>query len=371
MASGHLTPRQKMINLMYIVFLAMVAMNVSSDVLNGFKQVEDSLSKSNESTIERNKKLYNDFQTLFESNPGKVSEWYNKAQNVKLIADSVSDFVDTLKYKIVRVADGKNADINNIKKRENTEATNFIMISPTMQNGKYLRIAIDSYKEKLTSLIGESSASTLSGYLNTEIPENAPANSHSWESAMFENIPVSAAITILTKLQSDIRNAESEAVSSLLMKVDEGDLRVNRINAFVIPASKSVIRGSKYSAQIVLAAIDSTQQPDIFINGEMLKNKDGYFETVASSAGMQKLEGYIEVPRGDGTKENLPFSTSYIVQEPTATVSNTMMNLMYAGVDNPVSISVPGIAAVNMSASMTNGTLVRNGNSWKIGRAHV
>ena len=364
MASGHLTPRQKMINLMYIVFLAMVAMNVSSDVLNGFKQVEDSLSKSNESTIERNKKLYNDFQTLFESNPGKVSEWYNKAQNVKLIADSVSDFVDTLKYKIVRVADGKNADINNIKKRENTEATNFIMISPTMQNGKYLRFAIDSYKEKLTSLIGESSASTLSGYLNTEIPENAPANSHSWESAMFENIPVSAAITILTKLQSDIRNAESEAVSSLLMKVDEGDLRVNRINAFVIPASKSVIRGSKYSAQIVLAAIDSTQQPDIFINGEMLKNKDGYFETVASSAGMQKLEGYIEVPRGDGTKENLPFSTSYIVQEPTATVSNTMMNLMYAGVDNPVSISVPGIAAVNMSASMTNGTLVRNGNSW-------
>ena len=181
---------------------------------------------------------------------------------------------------------------------------------------------------------------------------------------MFENIPVSAAVTILTKIQSDIRNAESEAVSSLMLKVDAGDLRVNRINAFVIPSSKSVIRGSKYSAQIVLAAIDSTQQLDIFINGEMLDNKDGYFETVASAAGIQTLEGYIEVPRADGTKENLPFNTSYIVQEPTATVSNTMMNLMYAGIENPVSISVPGIAAVNMSASMTNGTLVRNGNSW-------
>ena len=95
MASGHLTPRQKMINLMYIVFLAMVAMNVSSDVLNGFKQVEDSLSKSNESTMERNNKLYSDFEILKETNPDKASEWYDKAQTVRLMADSVSTLIAT------------------------------------------------------------------------------------------------------------------------------------------------------------------------------------------------------------------------------------------------------------------------------------
>ena len=364
MASGQMTPRQKMINLMYIVFLAMVAMNVSSDVLNGFKHVEDSLSITNKSTMERNQKLYSEFESLKESNPEKASEWYNKAQQVRLHADSLYSFIDTLKYKIVRTADGKKADVNNIKRRDNNEATNFIMMSPAMGQGKSLRNAIDNYRVTLSDMIGEREATALNGYLNTDIPENSPSNAHTWESAMFENIPVSAAITILTKLQSDVRNAEAEAVSSLMVRVDAGDLRVNSINAFVIPSSRSIIRGSKYSAQIVLAAIDSTQRPDIFINGERLKNHDGYFETLATSTGIQTLEGYIEVPRPDGTKENLAFNTSYIVQEPTATVSNTMMNVMYAGIDNPVSISVPGIPTANMNASMSNGTLTRTGSGW-------
>ncbi len=364
MASGQTTPRQKMINLMYIVFLAMVAMNVSSDVLNGFKHVEDSLLMTNKSTMERNQKLYSEFEVLQETNPEKASEWYNKAQEVKLQADSLYSFIDTLKYKIVRTADGKDADVNNIKRRDNNEATNFIMISPAMSQGKSLRFAIDNYRESLSEMIGDKESETLVGLLNTEVPENSPSNAHTWESAMFENIPVSAAITILTKLQSDVRNAEAEAISSLMMKVDAGDLRVNSINAFVIPSSRSIIRGSKYSAQIVLAAIDSTQRPDIFINGERLSNNEGYFETVATSVGMQTIEGYIEVPRPDGTKDNLPFNTSYIVQEPTATVSNTMMNVMYAGIENPVSISVPGIPTANMSASMSNGTLTRSGSGW-------
>ncbi|MEG0949351.1 MAG: gliding motility protein GldM [Bacteroidales bacterium] len=364
-SSNKLTPRQKMINLMYIVFLAMLALNVSSDVLNGFKQVEDSLAKSNEGTRSRNEKLYDELRLLKESNPEKASVWYAKATDLRSKTDSLYGYVENLKEQIVRYADGKDADVNNIRRRDNLEATNFIMLSPAMAEGKKLRSAIDSYRETLVSMIPGKEQSVIAGYLSTEIPENGMASGKSWQSVMFENIPVSAAVTILTKMQGDIRNAEGEALSVLKLSVDEGDLRVNRINAFVIPSSKNVMRGSKYSAQIVLAAIDSTQTPDIFVNGKKLEtDANGYYETIAGAVGTQSLDGYIEVPRADGSKEQLPFSTSYMVQEPTATVSNTMMNVMYAGIDNPVSISVPGILNSQMNASMSNGTLARSGNGW-------
>ena len=291
MASGRQTPRQRMINLMYIVFLAMIAMNVSSDVLNGFKQVEDSLTKSIKSTIDRNNKLYADFETLRESNPGKAADWYNRSASVKVMADSLYNYIEDLKYRIVREADGKDCDVNNIKKRDNLEATNFVMISPVNGEGKKLNIAIDNFRDSVNAMIAIKDHDIINGYLNTEVANEKAISGQNWASSIFENIPVSAAITVLTKLQADIRNAEGEAVSSLKQSVDEGDLRVNLINAFVIPSSRNVIRGSKYSAQIVLAAIDSTQTPDIFINGEKLNDPKGYFETVASSTGTQNIEG--------------------------------------------------------------------------------
>lgn len=94
-----------------------------------------------------------------------------------------------------------------------------------------------------------------------------------WETTLFENMPVIAAVTILTKIQSDVRYAESEALHTLINNIDEGDVRVNQLNAFVIPNSKNIMRGGKYSANIVLAAIDTTQRPAIYINGKQLLPK--------------------------------------------------------------------------------------------------
>lgn len=133
---------------------------------------------------------------------------------------------------------------------------------------------------------------------------------------------------------------------------------------FVIPTSRNVMRGSKFEAQIVLAEIDTLHEPHIFINGEPLDAEQGFYSAVATREGMQTLKGYVEVVNDGGVNEQLPFETSYFVSEPLATVSNTMMNVMYAGIDNPVSISVPGIATSQISASMTNGTLTRSGGGW-------
>ena len=173
-----------------------------------------------------------------------------------------------------------------------------------------------------------------------------------------------AAVTLLTKLQNDILYAEGEALTTLYSQIDAGDVRVNELNAFVIPQSRIVMRGGKYQANIVLAAVDTTQRPEIFINGSKLANSNGIYELGANSTGTFDYKGYLEVQHGDGSTTRHDFSSAYTVIEPMATVSATMMNVFYAGIDNPVSISVPGVPMSGISASTTNGTLTRSGDHW-------
>ena len=365
-ANNRLSPRQKMINLMYIVFLAMVALNVSSDVLAGFKHVEDALEKTNVGIQARNNKLYQEFTDIHEKNSEKAGLWYGRATDAQIRTRELYSYIDSLKLLIVRKADGEDGDVHNIENRESLEPVNYIMISPISRGGAKLREKLDAYREALVSYVPSNDAKVIEGYLSTEVPEDAIGdNTLSWESSLFENVPVSAAVTILTKLQGDVLNAEGEALSSLMKSVDRGDVRVNQLSAFVIPNSRNVMRGSRYEAQIVMAAVDSTQSPDIYIGDKLYDAQQrGYYSVVASSQGIQSLKGYLDVQKPDGTKEQLPFETTYFVSEPVATVSNTMMNVMYAGIENPISISVPGIAASQVSASMTNGTLSRGVNGW-------
>lgn len=122
------------------------------------------------------------------------------------------------------------------------------------------------------------------------------------------------------------------------------------------------MRGSRYSADIVLAAVDTTARPVIVVGGKQMGN--GHYELTATQSGSFNYSGYIEVPHGDGTVSTHPFESSYTVIEPTATVSATMMNVLYAGINNPIGISVPGVPASAVSASMTNGSLTKNGDHW-------
>ena len=360
--NSRLSPRQKMINLMYIVFLAMVAMNVSGDVLEGFKHVEDALDASNAGAQSRNQKLYQEFDLAREKNPEKVSRWYGHAQEVRTSAEQLVAFIDSLKLEIVRNADGEDGDPAHIENRENLEAVNQVMLSPINGKGVSLRKRIEAYKEQLIAFLPEADARIVANYLNTAKTGSTFA---SWENQMFENIPVAAAVTILAKLQGDVRNAEGQAVESLMQSVDRGDVRVNQVSAFVIPNSRNVMRGSVYEAQIVMAAVDTTQTPTIYIGDKPYNPaKQGYYSVTAGREGIQTLQGYLEVDKPDGTVEKLPFESTYFVSEPVATVSNTMMNVMYAGIDNPLSISVPGVAAGQVSASMTNGTLTRTASGW-------
>ena len=303
--NNRLSPRQKMINLMYIVLTAMLALNVSSDVLNGFRQVEDGLERSTSNASLQNAALYQKLADFNSQNPEKGGPWYKKSLEVRKQTTSLYNYIDSLKNVIVKKADGKDGDVNNIEHQDDLEAASYIMLSPAQKQGSRLRKEIDEYRGLISSLMTDSvKRAAIENYLSTEIHSgsNRLQNPAMWETTLFENMPVIAAVTILTKIQSDVRYAESEALHTLINNIDEGDVRVNQLNAFVIPNSKNIMRGGKYSANIVLAAIDTTQRPNIFVNGKQLPEESkGLYEVFCGSTGIFDFEGYLEVPRGDGT----------------------------------------------------------------------
>ncbi|MBD5180205.1 MAG: gliding motility protein GldM [Bacteroidales bacterium] len=371
--NNRLSPRQKMINLMYIVLTAMLALNVSSDVLNGFTQVEDGLKRTNENVEQRNAAIMDALKAFSEQNPDKGGPWYAKATEVRENTRELFELVDSLKHLIVMKADGKDGDVNNISNRDDLESAAVVMLNPTNQRGRRLRLDIDAYREYITTLIADpAKRKSIEAALSTD-PVNTPGvNAESlWEEAKFDNQPVVAAVTLLTKLQNDIKYAEGETLATLMDNVDAGDVRVNELNAFVIPQSRFVMRGGKYQANIVLAAVDTTQRPSIYVNGSLLANNHGTYETVAGASGNYDYKGYLEVPHGDGTVTRHEFESSYTVIDPTATVSATMMNVLYAGIDNPISISVPGVANTGVTATISNGTLTRQGDHWIARPANV
>ena len=364
---NRMSPREKMINLMYIVLTAMLALNVSSEVLNGFSQVEDGLSRSNRAITARNLALYGQLQAFNEKNPEKGKMWLDKATEVVGATDGLYNYIDSLKLEIVRHADGEDADVHNIRNRDNMDAASEVMLTATGGKGKALKARIDQYRQYVTSFLEDpEKRKSLETALSTVPPKTAKydISKKTWEDFMFDNMPCIAAITLLTKLQNDVRYAEGEVLNQMLTNVDLGDLRVNLVNAYAIPDSRIVMRGTKYKAQIVLAAIDTTQRPTVYINGGRLANSNGIYEVGTGKAGKYDYSGWIEVLGRDGSVTRRDFKSSYTVIDPLATISATMMNVLYAGINNPISIAVPGVPQNSISATMTNGSLTKSGEGW-------
>ncbi len=352
------SPRQKMINLMYVVLMAMLALNVSTEVLNGFSIVEESLNRTTGNSAKENLAIYEDFEIQMKANPQKTKEWYDKAMRVRHMSDSLFNLADALKLAIVQEADGKDGDVHSIRNKEDLEAANQVMLSPSGGRGQELYDAINSFRQRMLSMVSdEKQRQIIASNLTTEIPENAVTLGRNWQEYMFESMPAAAAVTLLSKLQSDVRYAEGEVLHTLVQNIDVKDIRVNALEAFVIPNSQTIVRGNKFSAHIVMAAVDTTQVPDIYIGNQKVELQDNLYERICGSTGDFTLAGYMETVNGNGDRIRRDFSQKYTVVDPSATVSADLMNMLYAGYNNPISVSVPGVPLTKIQATMTNGTL--------------
>ena len=352
------SPRQKMINLMYVVLMAMLALNVSNEVLNGFSIVEESLLRTTANAIKANQSIYDDFEEQMKKNPQKVKQWYDRSQKVKQMSDDLYNLAADLKLAIAIEADGSDGDPKNLRNKEDLEAANQVMLSPSRGRGQELFDAVNNYREQMMKMVtDEELRKNLSSNLMTAIPEKQKTLGKNWQEYMFESMPAAAAVTLLSKLQSDVRDTEGEILHTLVSNIDVKDIRVNSLNAFVIPNAQTVVRGDKFSAHIVMAAIDTTQVPQIFIGDKEVDLPDGLYETVTGRTGDFTLAGHIQMVNGNGEVIKRDFEQKYTVVDPSATVSADLMNVLYAGYNNPLSVSVPGVPVNKVQATMTGGTL--------------
>jgi gliding motility-associated protein GldM len=331
-------------------------------VLNGFSIVEESLKRTTQNASLENQVIYDDFAVQMKKNPQKVKQWYDKSQKVKQMSDDLYNLADELKLAIVQEADGSDGDVQNIRNKEDLEAANQVMLSPNRGRGKELYNAIINYRTQMLSMVtGYHQKKMIASNLSTDIPANAQTMGKNWQEYMFESMPAAAAVTLLSKLQSDVRYAEGEVLHTLVSNIDVKDIRVNALDAFVIPNSQTIVRGDKFSARIVMAAVDTTQKPQIFIGGKEVNLPGGLYETVTGRTGDFTLSGFIQVENGNGELLKRSFEQKYTVVDPSATVSADLMNVLYAGYSNPLSVSVPGVPVNKVQATMTGGTLQPTG----------
>jgi gliding motility-associated protein GldM len=362
------TPRQKMIGMMYLVLTAMLALNVSADILNGFDMVNSSLKNSIVNSSARNQGLYNDMQALYDLNPTKVGEWLEKANKVKEESDKMYNTLQEFKIGIIALADGKKADPegNVILKRDDTNVSGeYAEVGTTKERGNQLKVAIDNYREFVESMFGNDSLHTkiYDAMFNTDpVKKKVDEPAISWIENTFANMPAVAVITMLSKYQSDVRNTEAELIQYFIQQQDAGDFRVNKIQARLIPDSKNVMQGGKYRAEIALMAVDTTKVPTYYIGDRQLES--AIVEIPCGQIGTFPISGRLEMIDQYGAVQSYEFEDQYMVSAPVATVANVDMNVVYKGYDNRMEISVPGVAASQLRVSATGASMTKSGNQY-------
>jgi gliding motility-associated protein GldM len=409
MAHGKETPRQKMIGMMYLVLLALLALNVSKEVLDAFAVLDSGLVSTIETLEAANYKIILDFESQYETNAVKVGPWQDKARIVHEKAQAIFDFIQDKKIEIIKKSDGKNApsiqnrkiDGNLIEGRDKTDTPAFIMIGDNNDKaGKELHNMIDNLKDYLITQVvttedAEAIRESIKSGLNTEPKagkKHGGTEIHKWETEHFEHLPLSGVITIMSGLQINVRNAESEALRYLYRQIDAGSFKFNRLNATIIPNSNYIIKDNDYNAQVFLAASDTTASPKIYVtesqspydstidNGIVsYKLRSGLkYDTIpvhkgtgkgiyirrGSSIGSRYWGGIVELTGPDGTKITKPFKQNYLVAEGAVTVAPTKMNVFYLGVDNPVDVSVAGIQPDKITIDVTNAKVFKQGDSY-------
>ena len=386
------TPRQKMINMMYLVLLAMMALNVASEVLDAFRVVDSSLMQTLKSVDLKNDQLYASFAQAYEENPAKVQEWKAKSDQVKSLADSLMLKITNLKEELVLESGGTNiadedlsfdgnseksfvinaqGDTIVLKKDDELNVPSEIMIR--LKKAEDLKADIIKVKEAFLSILEEDSPirATIMQELNTSDPKvtlKEGAEKRTWEIEHFDSKPLIAVITLLSKIQIDVQNAESNILSYLYSQIDASSFKFNKLGARVIAKSSYVLEGDVYKAEVFLAAEDTTQHPVILVNGNPLKIVDGkgIYEVPATSSGTFKWGGIIKYKTPDGNFKNYDFEEEYQVSKPSVTISPTKMNVFYMGVPNPISVSVPGVPSENLEVSLTNGRIEKNGKDFLV-----
>ncbi len=416
MAGNNLSPRQKMIGMMYLVLTAMLALNVSKEILDAFENVNGGLVRTTQNFSSKNDEVYSAFSLAAETNPAKAGPWRDKAFSVKSQSDSIVDFIQSLKFEMIMMADKKvtfdgqetpfekvaYSDIpDNLKFREmigivsksDRDRTGDLMVNQMF--GDLLQTSLESYRDSMKSLtVGapsiQSALSTT--FLFKDKKAKYGSGNVNWVNRNFLDMPLVAAVTILSKIQAEVRNAEADVIKFLQQEIDAGSLKFTSAEGIQIAPSNYIFKGDSFKADVFIAAKDTTQNPVILI-GDYELNEDGKYQMVGDhdtiqvkagkgkyavktfQEGYKKWGGLIAMKTEAGTKM-YPFKGEYQVAGQSFVVSPTKMNVLYIlanyplkddAMGNPIDVSVPGVSKDKISVSCDNGTIKKvAGGGWEV-----
>ena len=392
MANVKLPPRQKMINMMYLVLTAMLAMNVSKEVLDAFAVLDADLVRSEQAHVQRSQVEYAAFADAAQKFPDRYRSLNEQAQVVRLSADSLVAHIEQVKLNALAEAEGrtaseligKNAEgrdslmsLMHIEAKDDRDVITRALVGSEPAEPKEgegsaneIKRRIGEFRDHLKSLCAAQRpelAASLDLLFMLDGGRDASGTWNNWESLNFYEVPLAAGIAHLSKLQADIRSAENDVVKQLYRSATNEVRVMSNVASAVIPRSTVVMVGDDFEASVFLAAYDEKNRARIDLNGSgdlpIGPDGKGKLRIKATSVGEHTAKGTIHY-QGPKGMEEYPYSVTYQVMAPLLVASPTKMNVLYRGVANPIEFSVPGVTAENVRPSLTNGTVARGPQGW-------
>ena len=382
MSGGKETPRQKMIGMMYLVLTALLALNVSKEILNAFVIVENGLNTTNKVFDGKNGVLYAKFTQSLSDNKANAQHFYDKAQEIKQKSIDLCKIVDDIRsdlyLKVQKLPSKQVADtfqLAMLDSKDNYDIPTHYLLGDNPEEpaadvpAMKLKNAIKTFKEEILKTPKGLTPEQAKSYekeiksvklgLNIDdVYSTADEKKEHWEFNNFDHTTMAADMCIFAGIKNDIKNAESDVVGLLLKSISAQDFSFDAVEAKVVAPTSYINAGEDYTADIFVSAHSSTQNPEVKITGGPdvpVTNGVGKFVVHTGAEGLQEYSGVINVKGPDGTNKPYPFSGSYMVAKPSMAVSPTKMNVFYIGVENPVDISVAGAAPTDVTPSLQGG----------------
>lgn len=358
-------PRQKMINMMYLVLTALLALNVSSEILNAFKTVNHSLENTNVTVNKSTETILASLEqkTHEPATAIKAAIWYPKATQVQGFSKDVYSFIQGLKDQILREAGGDPNKPDQKFKEDNLDIATRIMVEKGQ--GPKLLAMLAKYKKDVLG-VDQSIDSAFKDALpiNLDKPVSKNRAAKTWEGAYFHMVPTVAALTILSKFQNDIKTSENRVVQFCHNKVGEVAVRFDTYAAIVGQNSNYLMPGQELEITAGVGAFSTGAKPVITIGGQtMTVGTEGTASSKLAGGGVGAHSVPVKITYTDqeGKLQTIEKNVAYTVGMANASIALDKMNVLYVGVDNPVSIAASGGGDDKVQASISNGTLEKVG----------
>ena len=367
MAGGKLTPRQKMINLMYLVFIAMLAMNMSKEVLSAFGLMNEKFEASNLTASKSNEQSSAALDLKAKESKGEFIKAAATANKVSDASKKFYSFIESLKEENLKGTEPEEGKLpyEAMDKADNLDHSWFTGDGYT-KRGTVVMSAIETYKSEMKSALNDPKYSVIlkqvNDAFNTGDVKNKEGASIKFLDYHFKGFPQIASLAKLSAWQSDIKKIETDVINSALGKAAVDESSYSKFEAIVVLEKNAYFAGEQVSGKVVLGKYDPNAKFEGFVGPGKLVNGQAVISTTAGGIGEQTLSGSFNF-KENGEPINLPFKGTYVVvpRPNQAIISADKMNVVYRGVPNPISISVPGIASNKVNASAPGMTKVGDG----------